>query len=103
MHTDILLLCSIFSTPSRRALERAKQNVDQHYSVVGIIEDLYNFLVVLEHRMPQLFRGISKNYLKLGKDSETLFTSFSPYVKFNSVQKCIRQKYLYQNISIQVE
>lgn len=44
------------------ALERAKRAVEQHYAVVGILEDLNSTLTVLEHYVPRFFRGASNVY-----------------------------------------
>ena len=44
------------------ALERAKRAVEQHYAVVGILEDLNSTLTVLEHYVPRFFSGASNVY-----------------------------------------
>ena len=40
----------------------AKINIQKHYSVVGILEDMPNFLVLLEYLFPQYFTGIGRTY-----------------------------------------
>lgn len=55
------------------ALERAKRAVEQHYAVVGILEDLNSTLTVLEHYVPRFFRGASNVYWgKLSHPSSAL-------------------------------
>jgi len=44
------------------ALERAKRAVEQHYAVVGILEDLNSTLTVLERYVPRFFAGASQVY-----------------------------------------
>ena len=41
-----------------RALAVAKENVDRHYAVVGVIEELNKTLEVMEAFMPDVFPGI---------------------------------------------
>ena len=42
---------------SKKALARAKSNVEQAYPVVGVLEQLDATLTVLQQRLPQFFRG----------------------------------------------
>ena len=42
------------------ALERAKNNLDENYSVVGILEDIELSLKVLELKLPKFFSGVSE-------------------------------------------
>lgn len=57
---DCFCRCSPFNTLG--ALERAKRAVEQHYAVVGILEDLNSTLTVLEHYVPRFFSGASNVY-----------------------------------------
>ena len=41
---------------------RAKSNVDKHFVVVALLEDMEKSLVVLEHYLPRFFRGVSDVY-----------------------------------------
>ena len=50
------------------ALEQAKQNIINHYTVVGIVEELYNFLFVLEYLMPRYFANVRLTYMSSGKE-----------------------------------
>lgn len=45
---------------SQRVLDEAKANVEKHYPVVGVIEELNKTLAVMEHEMPQYFQGAQK-------------------------------------------
>ena len=43
---------------SQWALQRAKANVDQHYPVVGVLEELDKSLMVMQTLMPRFFGRI---------------------------------------------
>ncbi len=43
-------------------LAEAKRNVMQHYSVVGLTEDLTSFFTVLEATFPRIFDSAKKTY-----------------------------------------
>lgn len=49
------LYCSGFNTDA--ALRKAKDNVERHYAVVGVLEDFNKTLAVLEHYIPTIFKG----------------------------------------------
>lgn len=42
------------------ALQRAKRAVEQHYAVVGVLEDLNSTFTVLENYIPRFFEGASQ-------------------------------------------
>ena len=44
------------------ALRRAKENVEKHYAVVGVLEELNKTLTVLEHYVPRFFKGAKDIY-----------------------------------------
>ena len=44
------------------AMRRAMHNVEQHYAVVGVLEDLNKTLTVLEHYVPRFFKGALNTY-----------------------------------------
>jgi hypothetical protein len=50
--------CKSFN--SQLVLQRAKENVDRDFPVVGVLEDLNKTLSVLENRMPHIFKGAFK-------------------------------------------
>ena len=54
--------CDPFSVPGGTSLRRAKSNVEKYYSVVGMLEDLPNFVRTLEYIFPQYFTGATKLY-----------------------------------------
>ena len=43
-------------------MRKAKENVEKHYAVVGLLEDLNKTLTVLEHYVPRFFKGALKTY-----------------------------------------
>ena len=53
--------CAEFN--GERALAAAKENVDRHYAVVGVIEELNKTLQVMEGFMPDVFAG--KHFISL--------------------------------------
>ena len=44
------------------AMRRAMHNVESHYAVVGVLEDLNKTLTVLEHYVPRFFKGALNTY-----------------------------------------
>ena len=73
-------LCIPFN--SKAAIARAKENVEKHYAVVGVLEEINKTLTVLEHFVPKYFRGavqtywatstnVNRNELKLPASDET--------------------------------
>lgn len=49
------------------ALNLARQNIIKHYSVIGVLEKLYNFLFVLENLLPRHFKSITLSYMASGR------------------------------------
>jgi len=43
-------------------MQKAKENVEKHYAVVGILEEINMTLTVLEHYIPRFFKGAKKLY-----------------------------------------
>lgn len=56
----IIVICSPFNTV--QALQMAKRAVEQHYAVVGVLEDINSTLAVLEGYIPKFFKGASTVY-----------------------------------------
>lgn len=54
------------------ALQKAKKNIISYYSVVGLVEELYNFLFVLEYLMPKYFANICLAYMSNGIRKENV-------------------------------
>jgi len=52
--------CTGFNTEI--ALRKAKENVEKHYAVVGVLEELNKTLTVLEHYVPRFFKGAKDIY-----------------------------------------
>jgi dermatan/chondrotin sulfate uronyl 2-O-sulfotransferase UST len=52
--------CSVIN--SKWALNKAKENIENWFPVVGILEDLETTFVILENKLPQFFQGLSKLY-----------------------------------------
>ncbi|XP_066956265.1 heparan sulfate 2-O-sulfotransferase pipe isoform X1 [Macrobrachium rosenbergii] len=52
--------CTGFNTAY--ALQKAKENVEKNYAVVGVLEDLNTTLTVLEHYVPRFFKGAKHLY-----------------------------------------
>ena len=50
------------SPNSKRARIKSISNIDSHYSVVGIVEDMTKTLAVLENRLPEFFTGALEEY-----------------------------------------
>lgn len=48
------------------ALDKARQNIERHFSVVGVLEDLNMTLTLLEKSVPIFFRGAAAFYHKEG-------------------------------------
>lgn len=48
---------------NRWALERAKANLVSHYFLVGLTEELYDFVAMLEVTLPHFFRGAQRVFL----------------------------------------
>lgn len=56
------IFCIRHRRPSREGLQLAMRNVEQFYTVVGLVEYFPQFLKLLETTMPQFFRNISYVY-----------------------------------------
>lgn len=68
------------------ALEEAKRNLLHHYLLVGITEELKDFLVVLEATLPRFFRGATQLYAK-GQKSHLRKTAKKLPPKQETVEK----------------
>ena len=47
----------------------AKENVEKHYAVVGVLEELDLTLEVLAHYVPKFFRGVTNFYASIREES----------------------------------
>jgi len=50
--------CSLFN--SEQVLQRAKENVERFYPVVGVLENLNKSLSVMEKLLPNIFKGATQ-------------------------------------------
>ena len=56
----------LFRKDSDFALNQAKNNLMQHYSVVGTTDHLYDFTRVLQYKFPIYFKGLPELFNKTG-------------------------------------
>ena len=64
---DIMFLICVFRIPGNKwALEQAKRNLVNNYFVVGVTEELEDFVAVLEASLPRFFKGATE-YFSLGE------------------------------------
>ena len=59
----VFMFCHCRVPGSRWALEQAKHNLLNKYLVVGITEDLGDFIAMLEVILPRFFKGASDLYI----------------------------------------
>ena len=55
--------CRVFA--SQKASQRAKENIEKYYTVVGILEEITESLVVFERFIPQYFKNATNMYTRL--------------------------------------
>lgn len=79
---------------SNWALEKAKLSVIQNYLLVGVTEELGDFLTVLEAVLPRYFRGAVKLY-SLGRRSHLRRTANKIVPKQSSIAK-VRQSHIWR-------
>ena len=75
--------CVGFNT--EKALNMAKENVEKHYAVVGVLEEMNKTLTVLEHYVPRFFKGARDVYYSKFQKSHKLLDNF--YWILDEVQK----------------
>ncbi len=83
-----------FRSADRSSLARAQLNVEQHYSVVGVLEDLRNFFRATEKICPTIFEGASSVYK--GEDRVRLSRK-------SQVRSCAQHARLYLQDSFSVK
>ncbi|NXK51785.1 HS2ST sulfotransferase, partial [Chauna torquata] len=64
----VIVLCHFRNVGSRWALEQAKYNLINEYFLVGVTEELEDFIMLLEAALPRFFRGATELY-RTGKKS----------------------------------
>ena len=58
----LIFLCFCRGFNTEVAMRKAMENVEKHYAVVGILEELNKTLTVLEHYVPRFFKGALNTY-----------------------------------------
>lgn len=82
--------CTGFNTDY--AMQKAKENVERHYAVVGILEEINMTLTVLEHYVPRFFKGAKKLYWDEVKYSKVNKNIYKPKVQ-QRVKEIVRQNF----------
>ena len=54
---------------SLSALSSAKSNVETHFPVVGVLEEMEDTFAVLEKKLPKFFKGVKQVYEDLDGES----------------------------------
>ena len=94
MHPD----CSEFE--GEKALQRAKKNVEKHYAVVAVLEEMNKSLYVLENYIPKYFRNSRKLYEELMKETRKNGVNKNLYKP--KLPKELRNR-LMQNFTLEIE
>lgn len=75
------------------AMRKAMENVEKHYAVVGVLEDLNKTLTVLEHYIPRFFKGAKDVYYnQIQKFSKINRNIYKPPVS-EEVKMTVRQNF----------
>lgn len=61
-YVDNLAVCNRRNAGSQWALEQAKYNLVNEYLLVGVTEELEDFVMMLEAALPRFFRGATDLY-----------------------------------------
>ena len=86
-----ITMCSSFRTiGSEWALETAKQNLVNHYLVVGVTEEMRDFVRVLEAVLPRYFAGA----LDLYTAGRTWISATFCITRIPSVGRCVSDSVL---------
>lgn len=82
--------CSDFNTDE--ALKAAKENVEKHYVVVGVLEDFNKTLKVFEHYMPEIFKGALDIYWNKLHGEKKNQNKYRPSVD-NAIRKVLTKNF----------
>jgi len=75
------------------AMRKAMENVEKHYAVVGVLEDLNKTLTVLENYIPRFFKGAKHVYYnQIQKFSKINRNIYKPPVS-EQVKETVRQNF----------
>ena len=96
MHPD----CDEFE--SEKALQRAKINVEKHYAVVAVLEDIQKSLYVLENYIPKYFRSARDVYDAHMKENKKGNRGVNKNLYKPKMPKEVRNK-LMQNFTMEID
>ncbi|XP_047735497.1 heparan sulfate 2-O-sulfotransferase pipe [Hyalella azteca] len=83
--------CTGFNTAY--AMQKAKENVEKHYAVVGLLEEMNMTLTVLEHYVPRFFKGAKSLYWnEVRRFSKVNQNIYKPKVQ-ESVKDVVRKNF----------
>ncbi|VDL76074.1 unnamed protein product [Nippostrongylus brasiliensis] len=81
---------------SREALNQAKRNLVEKYLLVGISEQIRDFIALLERLVPQFFRGALKHFDGLDENRAHLRYTKRKYPPTDQTLSIIRRNEVYQ-------
>ena len=96
MHPD----CNVFE--SEKAFQRAKENVEKHYAVVAVLEEMKKSLFVLEKFIPRFFRNTSAVYDQLMKEKTSGINRVNKNIYKPKTPKELRKR-LMANFTMEIE
>ncbi|XP_076304948.1 uronyl 2-sulfotransferase-like isoform X2 [Tachypleus tridentatus] len=85
---------------SEWALEKAKENVEKYYSVVGVLEQMDITIKVMEAYLPQFFRGLFKVHKKTGIVNKTSKKDKVPRRIKEMLKRNLKTEYEFYNFII---
>ena len=92
--------CQIFA--SSKATQRAKENVEKYFAVVGVLEEIAQSLVVFEKFVPLYFRNATNKYDYLMNEAKTRGWSMNRNMQRPKLQNII-WNYLKRNFSYEID
>ena len=84
-------VCARFN--NQEALEMAKRNVAQHYTVVGVLEMWEDTLEVLEHQLPFFFTGAREVYKNKFKQVRKMSQNFHKGFVSEEIKEIVRRNF----------
>ena len=99
MHSQILHFCGHLPVckkfNNKLALEIAKSNVNNYYSVVGITENIKDTLRVMEAKLPEFFSGSYNLYSSKDQSLTHNRNNFKPFVS-EVTKKLLRSNFTHE-------
>lgn len=88
-------------------MRKAMENVEKHYAVVGVLEDLNKTLTVLEHYIPRFFKGAKDVYyskcVTMSNDMKKISISSSDQIqKFSKINRNIYKPPVSEEVKVTV-